>query len=325
MVRFVLASIALVSCLTATVPASAQDAAASRAEQLFVDGRDARDRGDHATACSKFGESLALVKRASTLVNLAICAEKLGKLTAAMAYANEALAMLPATDERVATAKEVLERATQRVATVTLALPGGAPADVRVTVDGTAIAASALASPVTLDPGEHELLVSAAGRADAKQKVTLAEGQRMDVALAVGAPTPRAAPVPSDQPPSRRIAGDEFPRRTIGWVIGGVGVAGLVGAGVTGGILLANDATISDNCKNAVCNQDGLDAVESSDTLFIVNYVAWGVGIVGVGAGLVLVLTSPSGDVASASAARATTVSPWLSPEVAGFAVHRRF
>src|SRR5262245_30287040 len=171
----------LVSSLLAMAGhAAAQDGDAKRAEKLFNEGREARDKGDAATACAKFGESLALVKRASTLVNLATCEEKLGKLKSSIDHAREAMTMLPLTDERLPAGKEVLERAGQRAPRVTLKLPGDAPADARVKLDGADVDRAALATPLTLDPGDHVVIVSATGRADATTKVKLVEGQRGD-------------------------------------------------------------------------------------------------------------------------------------------------
>lgn len=312
------ALVAILSGLVLTRGAVAQEGDATRAEKLFDEGRDARDRGDHATACAKFGESASLVKRASTLINLAACEEKLGKLKAATEHGKEGLAMLPPGDDRLGPAKEVLDRAAQRAPRVSVKLPANAPAGLRVAVDGAPIDSGALAAPLTLDPGAHTFVLSAPGHADGTTRITLAEGQRADVALVLGAAGP-ASPTKTEPGASGADAGSA--RRTLGYVAGGVGLAGLVAAGVTGGVLLSNDGTIGDNCKDKRCNQKGLDAIDASKSLITVNYVAWGVGLVGVAAGAVLVLTSPG----SGDKARTTGFSPWVSRAGGGVKVSRRF
>lgn len=325
------APLLLSSMLALTGTSAAQEGDASRAEKLFIQGREARDKGDHAAACAKFAESLRLVKRASTLVNLATCEEKLGKLSSSIGHAKEALAMMPPGDERLQVAKDVLDRAGRRAARVTLVLPPDAPPDARVRVDGAELDRGALAAPLTLDPGEHAVVVLAAGRVDATTNVTLAEGQRGEVALATG-----TAAVPPEKAGATAVAARRVPepdrpapaggggssRRTLGFIVGGVGVAGLAAAGVTGGILLANDGTITESCPNNLCDQDGLDAIDRQKTLIVVNYIAWGAGIVGVGAGGLLILTSPSGE---SQRAASSVVSPWAGPHGAGLSFSRSF
>ena len=55
--------------------------------------------------------------------------------------------------------------------------------------------------------------------------------------------------------------------RTAGWVVGGIGVAGL-GVGAVAGILtLGKKGTVDDNCNAAKrCNPEGYDAAQSGKT-----------------------------------------------------------
>ncbi|MEO7330625.1 MAG: preprotein translocase subunit TatA, partial [Minicystis sp.] len=81
------------------VPARAGDPA--QADALFKEGRSAFDRHDFPTACAKFEQSQAADPAAGTLLNLALCEEKLGKLLPARAHAKEVLASLSPRDDRL--------------------------------------------------------------------------------------------------------------------------------------------------------------------------------------------------------------------------------
>jgi hypothetical protein len=60
--------------------------------------------------------------------------------------------------------------------------------------------------------------------------------------------------------------------------------------------------------------------VRTSETLIVVNYVAWGVGIAGLGVGALLVLTS-----GGAPDAPTTALSPALLPGGGGLSLRRCF
>jgi hypothetical protein len=295
----------VVLLLAAAGVARTQPAAgdASQAETLFYDGRKAMDAGEHATACKKFSESLVLLRRASTLVNLAQCNDKLGKLVDALKHAQEALSLIPPEDERMGPAKQLLDDLSSRVPRLTLKLPADLPAQASVRIDGNEIDRQKWAQPISLDPGEHAVVLRAPSREDASSKVVLAERDRKEATLAPGpaaggkqAGSGGGAKAPGPGGGAKEPDGDgRATRRTIGFVAGGVGLAGLVAAGVTGGMVVANDSTIQANCPNKVCNAVGRDTIAQSNALVVANYVAFGVGALGVAGGAVLVLTSLGG------------------------------
>jgi hypothetical protein len=109
--------------------------------------------------------------------------------------------------------------------------------------------------------------------------------------------------------------------QTAGLVIGGVGVASLIAAAVTGGLVLGERSTIDGECDEGArtCSQAGLDAIDSQDTLAVVNTVALGVGLVGVGVGLTLFLVGGEDD------AGEQAFVPWVGPNGAGGVLTGRF
>jgi hypothetical protein len=77
-------------------------------------------------------------------------------------------------------------------------------------------------------------------------------------------------------------------------VLGGVGVAGLVAAGVTGALVIGGDARVDDHCPDKLCTAEGRRDIDAQKPLLIGNAVAWGIGLASLGAGVTLVLTHPA-------------------------------
>jgi hypothetical protein len=298
---------ALAALLSLGAPAAAQpaatpppdaaqpgDKALAQAQALFVEGRAAMDRGDYPTACAQFTASLALMTRASTLLNLAQCETHEGQLVNAAKHLNQGLELLPPDDERLAISKERGAALARRVAHLTVKLGKGTPAAARVEIDGVDTSASTLLAGVPANPGRHVIVLSLPGQDNQTSTVDLVEGDAKTVTLGVQETAAVEAPRP--------VVARSSTRRTAGFVLGGIGVAGLIGAGVTGGILVSKNSAINSACPGKRCSSDGLALIESTKSLNVVNGVAWGVGLAGLASGVVLVVLS-RGDGAAAAVA----------------------
>lgn len=283
---------------TAVAPARAQEGDASRAEALFLEAREARDRGDLVVACAKFAESLALLKRPNTMLQLAECQRKQGRLAEAFEVATAAMAIIPPEDERLAIAKEIYDDVGARVPKLTVKFSSPPPRDAVLRVDAREMVAADVREPLALDPGVHKLTLTVPGRAASSVDVTLAERERREITLDLGldlsaAPPPK--PLPVVEPPVESGSGSSLP--IIGLVVGGgLATLGLGTAIVTGAIIVGNDGTIQDECGEQRCTQQGLDTIDSSETLIAVNYVGWGVAAAGVVLGTTLILVGMSSD-----------------------------
>jgi hypothetical protein len=86
-------------------------------------------------------------------------------------------------------------------------------------------------------------------------------------------------------------------------------------------VLLSRDSKIDENCPDKRCNAEGRELIDGSQPLLIANAVAWGVGIVGLGVGTWLVLSS--GETREAAPATALGVTP--VPGGAGVGLLRSF
>jgi hypothetical protein len=312
-----LASIASIASV-ASGSASAQQAGTPEdAARLFKEGVDAQARGDSKLACAKFRGSLAFAERPNTLFKVAQCEEQDGHLVAALRRWKQGLGLLPADDKRLAVAKERADAIERRVPKVTLKLPEDAPAKTRVLVDGTEI--QSVNDPIELDTGERTIVVEAPGYKPERLSIVLVEGDRKDVEIALSPLEPSAGPtkgssVPPPPPPPSGSLG-----RTLGFVAGGLGIAGFVTAGVTGGLLLSRDAQIRANCPQNKCNAAGWEAAQSTGPLLTVNTVGFIAGIAGVGAGLALLLSTGGDDAPKAA------IAPAILPGGGGASVAGRF
>jgi hypothetical protein len=62
--------------------------------------------------------------------------------------------------------------------------------------------------------------------------------------------------------------------------------------GVAGAMALGKKGTVNRECDGALCSQPGLDAAEAGKRDALVSTLGFGVGIAGLTAGIVLLLTS---------------------------------
>lgn len=283
------AALALAACLCAPSfarTARAQSKSEAEAQRLFMEGRDAVERGDYAAGCPKFEQSLKITRRASTLLNLAQCEDHAGRLRPALDYWNEGARQLDPTDERLAFARKRIAELEARVPKLTVRLATTAPEGVEVRVDGAPLREEEIGAARPMDPGSHEVVLLVPGQPEQRLPVELAERDRKEVLLQV-APGERSVVVV----PGKDVPGGGDGRRRLGLVLGGVGVAGLVAAGITGGMIMARDGDIDAACPDQRCTPEGRELIQGSTPLLVVNGIAWGVGLVGLGAGAWLFFT----------------------------------
>jgi hypothetical protein len=226
--------------------------------------------GKYAEACPKLADSKSLDPGAGTILNLAFCYEKLGKRARAWTeYQSAAVAARDADKpewERAAkTRASMLE---SRLAWVVVHLARGADAtdanglDIRL--DGAAFEVALLEHTTPVDPGTHDLQVSAAGRRPWSSTFEVDERQVPTIEIPPLEPLPAippaAAPVPAktQAPVSAPIAsqrGGLGPRGVAAIAMAGVGVAAL---GVAAGFGVAADATYRGaECDSAGCTPAG--------------------------------------------------------------------
>ncbi|MCA9619896.1 MAG: hypothetical protein KC731_12815 [Myxococcales bacterium] len=293
--RATLAGVALLAPLWVS-PARAEPSAQDRAlaESLFREAKKLATGGEVEEACPKFAESHRLDPQLGTLLHLAACHEQEGRTATAWAEFNEAHERAKAQgDDRATVAKQ---RATQLEAKLSYLVVKSEtpPPGLEVVLDGRVLSSASLGSKLPVDPGEHELEARAPGKETWTKQVAL--GEEGDV---VRLEVPPRADAPVDAPALASGPTREAPSQTqwiLGWVVGGVGLAGLgVMAGF--GALAASQAADADShCEGRFCDPEGLAGHDRASTSATISTVGLVVGVVGVGVGVTLLLTAPDGE-----------------------------
>ncbi len=234
----------------------------------------------------------------------------------------------------------------QRLTEVNAAIPSivfvardGAGRDVTgasLVIDGKAYAERLDGRAIVLDPGEHEFRFDAPGQDPVIAKFVMREGERDRRENILIGPPPPPAP-PSAQPPlaaqpvapaadaaSGKPGGaDGSGQRTLGLVVGGVGVAGL-GVGRLFGLIASSQWSSSQRaCSSTSCtNHDQAvsdkSSASSSALVATISFIAGGAALA---AGGVIYLTAP----ARAPNASAIQVGPTALPGGGGMLVHGTF
>lgn len=275
----------------------------ARAEAVFLEGQKLFDAGRIEQACVKFEESLAILRTAGALVNLARCHAAQGRTaTAWREYTESAeLARAAGQEDRAKRAKELADELEPSLSKLTISVPGDAPDGLAVSRNGEPVPASELGVAVPVDPGTYRIVARVPDKDAWETSVQVKpEGDRVVVEVALPSGDGASAPPSASTPPTGPVAPEGPSGDSGGWtsmqvggvVALGVGVAsGVVGA-ILGGVTMSSvsDAEEDDALCGAdrLCTQAGLDQIDSARTTGIVSTVLLGVGVAGVGAGIVL-------------------------------------
>jgi hypothetical protein len=280
------------------------------AEALFRSGRELMQQGDYAHACPKFAESNRIDPKLGTLLNLALCDENLGKTASAWAeyvQASQTARRLGQTQrEQIAREKATALEPTLPHVVVDV----GVEARAQVTLDEQPIGPGAYATPIPVDPGDHVLRATAAGKKPFVESFAMPAGRgerTVHVVLAVeDAPVAVERPEVA-RPPDVARPKEESSSRTWGFVIGGAGLVA-IGIGAYFGVqAFSLKHTAEGECSaSGMCTRAGLDALGSlktSETVSTVTTLA-GVAALAVGAYLVLLPVKASDPATGRSTAR---------------------
>lgn len=318
---------------------SAADKAA--ADALFDDAKKLMADKKWDEACSKLAESLKLSQRLGTLLNLATCHAEQGKTASAWAEFNEAAAIAKRekSREREKLARTRAEKLAKRLARVSFKLPKGLEG-ATLEIDGTAVGASALGTALPIDPGAREVKVSAPGKKTWTKQLqiedaagtTTVEVPELETEEAAPAAEPDEAPAPekapADKPAVKASSGGGG--STLGWIALGVGVVGAGVGSYFGLTTFSKKKESEDHCGEAIgqsdpnrCTQKGLDLRDEAKSAATLSTIGFAVGAVGVGAGVVLLLSS--GGPAPEKSARGTQIVPVLGPRAGGLGVSGSF
>ena len=163
-------------------------ARSAAADALFESGHEAMSKGDYETACARFAESNRLDPAVGSLLNLAACEEKRGRLATSWQLFKRVMSDLPPGDDRYPIAQRRASALRPRVPHVTLKLASDAPKQTTVTYGPMVFGQASFEVPLPFDPGEHKLVVGAPERESRSYTVVLSEGETEVLTVGPGDP-----------------------------------------------------------------------------------------------------------------------------------------
>jgi hypothetical protein len=287
---------------------STQDLDTARA--LFNEGNDLKDAGDLKGALERYLAADELAHTAVTGLEVGKTYLALGKLATAhdrfMAVLRipEGLKDSPNVKSARADAAVIAKEIEPRIPAVTFRMGDDnqvAPI-ASVEVDGVARTGAKFGEPITLDPGNHVIVVRAAERPERKVTIEAREGERQVVVLTYAPPKP---PPKSDEPSSPVAAAQPFDGTRV-LVYGGLGLAaaGAIVGTVTGIITLSRASNLRDSCEGGRCPPEVHDDRASVTRMGNISTVAFIVAGAGVLTGTIGLLSAPrSSEIAPAPSA----------------------
>jgi hypothetical protein len=273
----------LVASLVGPAAVEAQAAASDKAaaEALFDRGLGLMREGKLEEACIQLERSQAIERGIGTMLYLAECYEKLGRTASAWAMFREAASAGRAEGQadraksgadRAAALAPRLSMLTIQVSPEAAAIPGFV-----LSRNDIPVGQGLWNVPVPVDPGDHILEAKAPGHLLWSGQVTV--GKEADsvtvrvpvlevdptagVVVAASEPAaPDARAAPASEPPA-----DSWPvQRTIGIVVGSVGVVGLGVGGYFGTRAMSEQSKVDDHCNDVSCDSaEGPEAYENAD------------------------------------------------------------
>jgi hypothetical protein len=324
--------------LATSAPALAQDAAAPNAERtaaaktLFDQAQSLMEQKKFPEACSKFLASNLQVARVGTLLNLGDCYEKNGQNASAWATYNDALNLgrRQGRPEYEDFAKKKVAELEPTLYRLTITVPAEAAVEGMVIKrDKNALDAGGWGVPIPIDPGVHSIEISAPKK---KPQTLTVEVDAEHKNETLNVPKLEDAPVEAPRVETKYVTVPQgnfwSVQRTIGLVIGGVGIAGLVGGAATGGVAWSTWSSAKTACgtpqnveaKLCAPGSNAPDKASLALTLATTSTVLFVVGGAATAVGAVLFATGASKQEAQPTTAN-VRVAPTVAPGYAGLGV----
>ena len=229
------------------------------AEALFKKGLDAMKHNQYKEACDAFQGSDEADASPGTEINLALCNEKQGKIASAWGWYRTAAGLADQRNqkERADLARAEATKLEPKLHKLTINVKGPPPDGLTVTRNGAAVPTALLGTDAPIDPGDYTIEASAKNKKPWKQSVHIAAGPGVDrvdippledapVAVVPPGPGP-ATPAGADYHPAQTGGNNGSTQRTVGLIVGDVGILALIGAG---GLEIFNLAVTNNDYKD---------------------------------------------------------------------------
>jgi hypothetical protein len=288
----------------AAAPARAEDAAAKqsqddleRARSLFRQGLSLEAAGNWAAALSKFQEVGKVKLTPQVRFHTGRCNEQLGRLNEALGEYR--LAEYEAGQQglpdfaSITQSRQALEA---RVPKVVIRRGAGAES-ARIELDGVELGESQIGQPFAVDPGPHTVVAKLGGDRQFQKSAVVKESETAEIVLVAPAgmgAAPAATPGGTGASGSADVASVQK-SSALPWIVGGVGVAGLAGAGVFYALRASAKSDLDGTCRGDVCPQSLESTQSKGKTYSTLTVVSLGVGVVGIGVATYLFVKGSGG------------------------------
>lgn len=259
-----------------------------RARAQFQRGIELEQAGNWSAAIQQFREVGQVRMTPHVRFHIAFCEEGLGRLVTALGgyelAFSEADQVGPDFKAEVETAIKNLK---ERIPKLVIERGEGAEA-ATVQLDGVDLGASSIGVEVPLDPGPHSVAAVAPGMKPFSTTADLREREVTRVTLVL-----EKAPEPPKPPPPKEkvvvVTREEPPKRLVPYLIGGAGVAALLGAGALFVLKQTTQADLEEKCPDPnACDPAHEDTYNRMRFYGYAAPVAAGVGAAAVGVSVYL-------------------------------------
>jgi hypothetical protein len=184
-----------------------------------------------------------------------------------------------------------------------------------VRIDDAVVPASDLGRPLEMDPGEHMVSVSTASQDAAPQAVNLAEGETKTLSFDLGG----GGEVEEGDEQGEASSDGFFARileaPTPAFALMGLGAAGLIAGGVTGGLALGKASDLKNVCPANPCPSANQSLADDANLLATVSTISFAAGGAMLAGGVVWAVLATQPDEEPASAIR---IEPVIGPGYVG-------
>jgi hypothetical protein len=310
-------------------PAGAQSTKsdAAQAESLFVEAKSLMEAGRYAQACPLLAESQRLDPGGGTLLNLAACHEKEGRIATAWAEFNAAMpvANKDGRADRVTFAKERIAALEPLLPRLTISVPPSAAASgYDIVLDDVKRGSVTWGHGSPIDPGHHLVRATASGKRAWERAFDITERQTLVVEVPVleEGSSNSTAPGSPDASPTAGGSG----ARTWAFVAGGAGIAAIAVGSYLGLEAKKLRSESDEQCPTPTgeCTPWAVERNDSARRTANFATAAFAVGIVGLGVGTYLLLV-PSRTPPSHDPSASRSVSAWVTADSTGVMWRGRF
>jgi hypothetical protein len=273
------------------------------ARDLARQGADAFDQQDYATALDRLTRAYSLFRAPTISLMQARALTRLGRLVEALDKYEEthhtalgdepSEAFVKAMNDAKAEGDELRPRIPRLLIKIRAA--DGRADGLSVQLDGKPVPAALLDVERPVDPGTHQVAVTAHNYESLVRYTRLTEGDRVVLELPL-APVSKAArtvgraPAAPKPEPSPSSPAEPATTAVWGWLGVAVGTAGLASSAITGVVALQRKSTLDSVCRPG-CPSSAAEDIDSFRSMRTISYVSLAVGAASLGLGGYLLLS----------------------------------